>query len=126
MVLSLKPFGCMPSTQSDGVMATVATHFDEMLFSSIETTGDSDINAYSRVQMVLSDAHRKAVREFEEALESGGRSLEEIRRFIADRPRLLRAGLRVPRFPGVVGEAANYVLHVSALMNGRGSQGGRI
>ncbi|MFC1661022.1 activator of (R)-2-hydroxyglutaryl-CoA dehydratase, partial [Gemmatimonadota bacterium] len=107
MVLSLKPFGCMPSTQSDGVMATVVTHFDEMLFASIETTGDSDINAYSRVQMVLSDAHRRAVREFDEALESAGRRLEEI-----------RAGYVVPKIPGVVGVAANYLLHVSDLMGG--------
>jgi len=125
MVLSLKPFGCMPSTQSDGVMATVATHFDEMLFSSIETTGDSDINAYSRVQMVLSDARRRASQELEEAVTAAGHSLEAIRAFVGERLDLRRAGYVVPRSPGVVGEAANYVLHVGRLMDGRRSRRGR-
>ena len=117
MVLSLKPFGCMPSTQSDGVMATVATHLDEMLFSSIETTGDSDINAYSRVQMVLSDAHRRAREEFERALGAGGCSLEDIQAFVEQRPHLRRAGYTIPRSPGVVGEAAHFVLHVADVMD---------
>jgi len=125
MVLSLKPFGCMPSTQSDGVMATVATHFDEMLFSSIETTGDSDINAYSRVQMVLSDAKRRANREFDRAIQAGGLSLEEVRAFIAAKPHVRRAGHPIPRSPGVVGEAANRGLHLADLMDGRRPPEGR-
>jgi len=117
MSLSLKPFGCMPSTQSDGVMATVSTHFEEMLFASIETTGDSDINAYSRVQMVLADAHRRAVKEFEDALDTAGRTLESIQEYLAARPELSRAGYRLRRFPGVTGTAANYVLQVGELMD---------
>ena len=38
MVLSLKPFGCMPSTQSDGVQAAVIAHFPDMIFLPIETS----------------------------------------------------------------------------------------
>jgi hypothetical protein len=115
MALSLKPFGCMPSTQSDGVMATVSSHFDEMLFAAIETTGDSDINAYSRVQLVLADAHRRATREFEDALEATGQTVEGLRRFASKNPELTRAGHRVRHFPGVVATAANYALQVGKL-----------
>src|SRR5262249_8063614 len=32
MVLSLKPFGCMPSSQSDGVQSAVMNHFKDMIF----------------------------------------------------------------------------------------------
>jgi predicted nucleotide-binding protein (sugar kinase/HSP70/actin superfamily) len=124
MALSLKPFGCMPSTQSDGVMATVSTHFDEMLFASIETTGDSDINAYSRVQLVLSDAHRRAVKELEDALQATGQTVEGIQRFSTAHPEVNRAGYRVPHHPGVVAAAANYVRHVGRLMAQERSEGG--
>ncbi|MCC7159134.1 MAG: hypothetical protein IT281_06330, partial [Ignavibacteria bacterium] len=37
MVLSLKPFGCMPSTQSDGVQSAVTSMFKDMIFIPIET-----------------------------------------------------------------------------------------
>src|SRR5690606_19528811 len=56
MVLSLKPFGCMPSTQSDGAQAAVVSHFPDMIFLPIETSGEGDINAYSRAQMALGEA----------------------------------------------------------------------
>jgi len=117
MVLSLKPFGCMPSTQSDGVMATVTSRYDDMLFASIETTGDGDINAFSRVQMVLSDAKRKAKKEFQGALESTGKRLEDIRAYVADRPELRRPSYHYSHRPGVAGVAASYVMHVSELMD---------
>ncbi|MEJ2720951.1 MAG: hypothetical protein P8181_07390 [bacterium] len=116
MILSLKPFGCMPSTQSDGVMATVVSHHEEMLFASIETTGDSDINAYSRVQMVLSDAKRRASREFELALAQTGRSLEDIRDFISSHPELRRPSAPFRRSSGEACTAADYVLYVGAAM----------
>ncbi|MCA9708267.1 MAG: hypothetical protein KDK70_20620, partial [Myxococcales bacterium] len=49
MVLSLKPFGCMPSTQSDGAQSAVINHFKEMIYLPIETSGEGEINAHSRV-----------------------------------------------------------------------------
>ena len=121
MVLSLKPFGCMPSTQSDGVMAAVTNHHDEMLFVSIETTGDGDIHALSRVQMVLSDAKRLAKNEFDLALSSTGKSLEDIQAYVTRHPELSRPSFVVPRQPGVTGTAANFVLHTSRLMDARGA-----
>ena len=73
MVLSLKPFGCMPSSQSDGVQSAVMNHFKDMIFLPIETSGEGEVNAHSRVQMALGEAKAKARREFEQALESTGK-----------------------------------------------------
>ena len=47
MVLSLKPFGCMPSTQSDGAQSAVVNRFKDMIFLPIETSGEGEINAHS-------------------------------------------------------------------------------
>ena len=79
MVLSLKPFGCMPSSQSDGVQSAVINRFKDMIFLPIETSGEGEINAHSRVQMALGEAKAKARLEFEQALESTGKSLDDIR-----------------------------------------------
>ena len=46
MVLSLKPFGCMPSTQSDGAQAAVVSHFKDMIYLPIETSGEGEMNAH--------------------------------------------------------------------------------
>jgi hypothetical protein len=43
MVLSLKPFGCMPSTQSDGVQASLLARFPDMLFLPIETGAEGEL-----------------------------------------------------------------------------------
>ena len=67
MVLALKPFGCMPSSQSDGVQSAVVNHFKDMIFLPIETSGEGEINAHSRVQMALGEAKVKAKAEFEQA-----------------------------------------------------------
>jgi len=118
MVLALKPFGCMPSSQSDGVQSAVVSRFPEMIFLPIETAGEGEINAHSRVQMALGEAKAKAKAEFECCLESTGRRLEDIRDFVADRPELRSPLYQVPRRPDVAGVAANFVLHVSDLMRG--------
>ncbi len=69
MVLSLKPFGCMPSTQSDGAQAAVVSHYRDMIYLPVETSGEGEINAHSRVQMALGEAKAKAKREFQECLD---------------------------------------------------------
>jgi predicted nucleotide-binding protein (sugar kinase/HSP70/actin superfamily) len=119
MVLSLKPFGCMPSSQSDGVQSAVMNHFKDMIFLPIETSGEGEINAHSRVQMALGEAKAKAKAEFQQALESTGKPLDSIRAFVADHPELRRPFYHVPHRPGVTGTAANFVLHVSELMDRR-------
>ena len=117
MVLSLKPFGCLPSTQSDGTQSAVVAQFPDIIFLPIETAGDGEIHARSRVQMVLADAKARARREFDEALQSTGKHLEDIRSFVADHRELRRPFYRVPTHPRVAGAAANFVIHVSALMD---------
>ena len=64
MVVSVKPFGCMPSTQSDGAQSKVLSDYPESIFISIETSGDSEVNVKSRVQMKLHEARRAAEEEF--------------------------------------------------------------
>ncbi len=119
MVLALKPFGCMPSTQSDGAQSAVANHFKEMIFLPIETSGEGEINAHSRVQMALGEAKVKARMEFERVLESTGNKLDDIKSYVADHPDLRHLFYPVPQREGVTGVAANFVLHVNELMNGK-------
>jgi len=121
MVLSLKPFGCLPSTQSDGVQSAVAGRYPDLNFLPVETSGEGELNAHSRVQMALGEAKATARREFELALEQSGRDLEEIRGYIAEHPALRRPFYHVPRRRGVAGVAANMVLHVGDLLGRRGA-----
>lgn len=116
MVLSLKPFGCMPSSQSDGIQSAVVNRFKDIIFLPIETSGEGEVNAHSRVQMTLGEAKAKAKAEFQDALSRGGRSLEEIRDYASRHPELRRPFYHVPRQNGVAGVAANFILHVANLM----------
>ena len=123
MVLSLKPFGCMPSSQSDGVQSAVMSHFKDMIFLPIETSGEGEVNAHSRVQMALGEAKAKAKAEFQQALESTGKRLDDLRAFVAEHPPLRRPFYRVPHRHGVIGTAASFALHVSDLMDGKARLG---
>jgi predicted nucleotide-binding protein (sugar kinase/HSP70/actin superfamily) len=113
MVLALKPFGCMPSSQSDGVQSAVINKFKDMIFLPIETSGEGEVNAHSRVQMALGEAKVKAKAEFEQCLKSTGKNLQEIREYIEEHPELKRPFYNVPHREGVAGTAAQFVLHVS-------------
>jgi len=117
MVLALKPFGCMPSSQSDGVQSAVVNKFKDMIFLPIETSGEGEINAHSRVQMALGEAKLKAKAEFEACLKSTGRSMNEMREYIEEHPELKRPFYHVPHREGVAGTAAQFVLHVSDRIN---------
>jgi len=120
MVLALKPFGCMPSLQSDGVQSGVVNHYPGMNFLSVETSGEGAIHAYSRVQMALGEAKLRARVEFDRTLAStGNKSLEMIRTYAAEHRELRSPFYPVPRRRGVAGVAANFVLHVSDLMDGK-------
>jgi predicted nucleotide-binding protein (sugar kinase/HSP70/actin superfamily) len=120
MVLSLKPFGCMPSTQSDGVQSAILARFRDMLFLPVETGAEGELTAHSRVQMALVDARMRAETEFQRALATTGRRLDDIRRFVDDHPGLRRATYPVPHREGVAGAAATFVLHVNDLMRAGG------
>jgi predicted nucleotide-binding protein (sugar kinase/HSP70/actin superfamily) len=117
MVLALKPFGCMPSTQSDGAQSAVINRYKDMIFLPIETSGEGEVNAHSRVQMALGEAKAKAKLEFEECLKKTGKSLEGIRAYVDEHPELKRPFYNVPHVEGVAGTAAQFILHVSDRMD---------
>ena len=119
LVLALKPFGCLPSVQSDGVQASLVERFPEVSFLPVETSADGEIHAYSRVQMALSEARAKASSEFERVLESTHRPIEEIREFVAESPELRHPLHPIPHTPGVVSTAASFVLYANQLMDMR-------
>jgi len=116
MVLSLKPFGCMPSTQSDGAQAAVVSHFKDMIYLPVETSGEGEINAHSRVQMALGEAKAKAKREFQETLDKVGLTLDQCRAYVDAHPELKRPMYIVPHTKGVIGTASNFVLHIAERM----------
>jgi predicted nucleotide-binding protein (sugar kinase/HSP70/actin superfamily) len=105
MVLALKPFGCMPSSQSDGVQSAVINKYKDMIFLPIETSGEGEVNAHSRVQMALGEAKAKARTEFEKVLESTGKRLDDIKEYVAGHAELRRPLYHVPERPGVAGTA---------------------
>ena len=117
MVLALKPFGCMPSSQSDGVQSAVINKFKEMIFLPIETSGEGEVNAHSRVQMALGEAKAKARAEFESCLRSTGKRLDDIKAYVADHPEMRRPFYHVPHRKGIAGTAAQFILHTSKRMD---------
>jgi predicted nucleotide-binding protein (sugar kinase/HSP70/actin superfamily) len=116
MVLSVKPFGCMPSTQSDGAQSAVISNHRDMIYLPIETSGEGEINAHSRVQMALGEAKVKAKREFAECLERTGLTLEQCRAYVDAHPETKRPFYHVGHHKGVVGAAANFVMHIAERM----------
>jgi predicted nucleotide-binding protein (sugar kinase/HSP70/actin superfamily) len=118
MVLSLKPFGCMPSTQSDGVQSAVVNQFKDMIYLPIETSGEGEINAHSRVQMALGEAKVKAKQEIERVQEQTGISLEEARAYAEEHPQLQDPLYKIPHHKGAIGTAANFLWHVHDLQAG--------
>jgi hypothetical protein len=97
LVVSVKPFGCMPSSAvSDGVQSLVAERHPDMLFLSIETTGDGEVNVHSRVQMQLFKATQSARNEALRALSGADITLDEARAWLAGHPRLGGALAHVP------------------------------
>ncbi|HEY9141900.1 MAG TPA: hypothetical protein VIN93_13470 [Bryobacteraceae bacterium] len=117
MVLSLKPFGCMPSTQSDGAQSAVVSTYKDMIYLPVETSGEGEINAHSRVQMALGEAKNKAKKEFAEALERTGLTLDACRAWVDQHPETRRPTYHVPHTKGVVGQAANFVHHIAQQMH---------
>jgi len=113
MVLSLKPFGCMPSTQSDGAQTAVVSNYKDMIYLPVETSGEGEINAHSRVQMALGEARNKARTEFSNILKETGLTLEDCSDYVSRHPEMKRPLYRVPHRQGVIGVAANFVAHIA-------------
>ncbi|QQZ60004.1 2-hydroxyglutaryl-CoA dehydratase [Paenibacillus sonchi] len=81
MTISVKPFGCMPSSGvSDGVQSLITERYPDAIFLPIETTGDGAINVYSRVQMMLFKAKQTAQKEFDEAVRKKSLTFEQLQK----------------------------------------------
>jgi predicted nucleotide-binding protein (sugar kinase/HSP70/actin superfamily) len=71
LVISIKPFGCMPSSSvSDGIQSLVTTHYPQANFISVETSGEGAANFYSRIQMALFKATQQAKNEHAKRLQN--------------------------------------------------------
>ncbi len=92
MTLSVKPFGCMPSSSvSDGVQSLITEMYPQAVFLPIETSGDGAVNVYSRIQMQLFKAKQVAQKEVDEALTRYGLTIEAVRSYLKKNSRLQHA-----------------------------------
>jgi len=113
MTCELSPYSCMPNTMSIGAMAAVIGKHPDLLYAPLEIKGDAEVHALSRCQMILTEAKRRAQREYEEALERTGLEPEDAVGLVERFPEVKSATYRVPH-GGAVGTAANLVLHLKA------------
>jgi len=113
MTCELSPYSCMPNTMSIGAMSNVLGKYPDLLYAPIEVKGDAEVHALSRAQMVLTEAKKRAVKEFDDVLARAGLDLENARRLAATDGRLKRAGYPLPH-RDVAGTAANAVLDLAA------------
>ncbi len=101
MTLSVKPFGCMPSSSvSDGIQSFITELYPQGIFLPIETNGDGAVNVYSRVQMQLFKAKQAAQREVDKALADVGMTMDEVRAYLKKHPSLNSAFHRAPHRAG--------------------------
>lgn len=92
MTISVKPFGCMPSSGvSDGVQSLITEKYPEAIFLPIETSGDGAVNVYSRVQMQLFKAKKRAEQEVHLALETKSLNLSDYVKYLKKNSRYSKA-----------------------------------
>jgi predicted nucleotide-binding protein (sugar kinase/HSP70/actin superfamily) len=116
MTLSVKPFGCMPSSSvSDGIQSFITELYPQGIFLPIETNGDGAVNVYSRVQMQLFKAKQQAQKEVDKALADVGMTMDEVRAYLAKHPAMASAFHRAPHKAGCT--AADLVYEVGARRN---------
>jgi len=122
MTLSVKPFGCMPSSGvSDGIQSLIQEKYPASLFCAVETSGDGAVNFQSRVQMFLHKAKRAAAEEVERALHETGATMEQVRDFAKSESRWGRALARA-KHRGTT-TAADFVYAAAERLGTRGNQG---
>src|SRR5262249_44423318 len=115
MTVSVKPFGCMPSSGvSDGVQSLITARYPGTIFCAVETSGDGAANFYSRVQMYLFKAKIAAEAELAKAYEDCGVTEAEVRAFLEKNPKYASPLHHAPHT--VAGSAANLVHEVAPLI----------
>jgi predicted nucleotide-binding protein (sugar kinase/HSP70/actin superfamily) len=110
MICELSPYSCMPNTMSIGAMSAVVGKHPDLLYAPLEIKGDAEVHALSRCQMILTEAKKRAQKEYDEALARTGKTPDQLRE--RETAQMRRATYRVPRY-GVTGTAANYALHLA-------------
>lgn len=116
MTLSVKPFGCMPSSGvSDGVQSFITSKYPGTIFCAVETSGDGATNFYSRVQMYLYKARIAAEQELSQAYADCGVTEDQVRAFLRDNPEYASPLHHSPHV--AAGSAANLVHEVAPLIN---------
>jgi predicted nucleotide-binding protein (sugar kinase/HSP70/actin superfamily) len=84
VTVSVKPFGCMPSSGvSDGVQSLITARYPGTIYCAVETSGDGATNFYSRVQMYMFKARAAAEAELERACTEHGVTVDQVRSYIA-------------------------------------------
>ena len=115
MTLSVKPFGCMPSSGvSDGVQSLITNKYPGTIFCAVETSGDGATNFYSRVQMYMFKARLAAQEELRKTYESCGVTEEEVRSFLAKNPKYASPLYHAPHVGA--GSAVNLIHEVAPLI----------
>ena len=121
MTLSVKPFGCMPSSGvSDGIQTVITELHPNAIYCPVETSGDGAVNFYSRVQMYMFKARERARQEFEDALAHHGITEAQAREFIEQHPRYGRTFYKAPHV--VAGTGADLIHEIGPLV-GKGRLG---
>ena len=113
MICELSPYACMPNTMSIGAMAGVTGKYPDLLYAPIEVKGDAEVHALSRCQMILTEAKRRAIREYVEAMEKSGLTPETAKPLLDAYPAMKRATYNVPH-ARMAGMAANTLMHLAA------------
>jgi predicted nucleotide-binding protein (sugar kinase/HSP70/actin superfamily) len=113
MICELSPYSCMPNTMSIGAMSGVIGKYPDLLYAPLEIKGDAEVHALSRCQMILTEAKKRAQREFDDALASTGLTLAEVRAYVDAHPAMKKATYHVPHDGRAAGTAAKLVLHVA-------------
>ena len=96
MTCELSPYACMPNTMSIGAMAGVLGRHPDLLYAPLEIKGDAEVHALSRCQMILTEAKKRAQKEFEQVLDRTGLTIERARDMLDSRPAMRKATYRVP------------------------------
>jgi hypothetical protein len=114
MTISVKPFGCMPSSGvSDGVQSVITELYPEAIFCAVETSGEGAVNFYSRVQLFLFKARQRAQQEMADALAQYGITREQAQAFL-ENSRYGRALYRAPHY--ACGAGADLIHHIGPLV----------
>jgi predicted nucleotide-binding protein (sugar kinase/HSP70/actin superfamily) len=112
MICELSPYSCMPNTMSVGAMAAVLGRYPGLLYAPLEIKGDAEVHALSRCQMILTEAKKRAQREYDEVLERIGISADKLATRVT--PDMRKATYKVPHSGAAAGTAANFALHLAS------------